>query len=106
MSVIRRSIAKHMVVSKQTSPHVTTVMEADLMRVVQARERLKGEFERQGVRLTFTPFFVQAIVAVEGRAGGKQQLYRGWAAGAPPRSRGHGSGNRGRPDCAGDSGRG
>ena len=63
MSVIRRSIAKHMVASKRTSPHVTTVMEADLMRVVQARERLKGEFERQGVRLTFTPFFVQAIVA-------------------------------------------
>ena len=63
MSIIRRSIAKHMVASKQTSPHVTTVMEADLMRAVQARERLRGEFERQGVRLTFTPFFVQAIVA-------------------------------------------
>ncbi len=63
MSAIRESIAKHMVVSKQTSPHVTTVMEADLTRVVKARERLKGEFERQGVRLTFTPFFVQAIVA-------------------------------------------
>jgi len=63
MSIIRRSIARHMVASKQTSPHVTTVMEADLMRVVQARERLRGEFERQGVRLTFTPFFVQAIVA-------------------------------------------
>lgn len=63
MSIIRRSIARHMVASKQTSPHVTTVMEADLMRVVQARERLKGEFERQGARLTFTPFFVQAVVA-------------------------------------------
>ena len=63
LTAIRRSIAKHMVVSKQTSPHVTTVMEADLTRVVKARERLKGEFERQGIRLTFTPFFVQAIVA-------------------------------------------
>lgn len=63
LSAIRRSIAKHMVISKQTSPHVTTVMEADLTRVVRARERLKGEFERQGVRLTFTPFFVQAIIA-------------------------------------------
>jgi 2-oxoglutarate dehydrogenase E2 component (dihydrolipoamide succinyltransferase) len=63
MSAIRRSIAKHMVVSKQTSPHVTTVMEADLTRVVKARERLKGDFERQGTRLTFTPFFLQAIVA-------------------------------------------
>jgi pyruvate/2-oxoglutarate dehydrogenase complex dihydrolipoamide acyltransferase (E2) component len=63
MSTIRKSIAKHMLVSKQTSPHVTTVMEADLTRVVRARERLKSEFERQGARLTFTPFFVQAIVA-------------------------------------------
>ncbi len=63
MSTVRRSIARHMVTSKRTSPHVTTVMEADLMRVVQARERLKGEYERQGVRLTFTPFFVQAVVA-------------------------------------------
>lgn len=63
MSAIRRSIAKHMLVSKQTSPHVTTVMEADLTRVVKARERLKVEFDRQGVRLTFTPFFIQAIVA-------------------------------------------
>jgi 2-oxoglutarate dehydrogenase E2 component (dihydrolipoamide succinyltransferase) len=63
MPAIRRSIAKHMVLSKQTSPHVTTVMEADLTRVVRARERMKGDFERQGTRLTFTPFFLQAIVA-------------------------------------------
>ncbi len=62
-TAIRRSIAKHMVLSKQTAPHVTTVMEADLTNVVRARERLKAEFERQGVRLTFTPFLVQAIVA-------------------------------------------
>jgi 2-oxoglutarate dehydrogenase E2 component (dihydrolipoamide succinyltransferase) len=52
-----------MVVSKQTSPHVTTVMEADMTRVVGARERLRGEMGRQGVNLTFTPFFIQAIVA-------------------------------------------
>lgn len=63
LNALRRSIAKHMVVSKQTSPHVTTVMEADMTRVVQARERLRGEMERQGVRLTFTPFFLQAIIA-------------------------------------------
>lgn len=62
-STIRRSIAKHMLLSKQTSPHVTTVMEADMTPVVRARERLKGEFARQGVKLTFTPFFIQAIVA-------------------------------------------
>ena len=52
-----------MLLSKQTSPHVTTVMEADMTPVVRARERLKGEFARQGVKLTFTPFFIQAIVA-------------------------------------------
>jgi 2-oxoglutarate dehydrogenase E2 component (dihydrolipoamide succinyltransferase) len=63
LSNIRRSIAKHMLLSKQTSPHVTTVMEADLTRLVQARERFRRDFERQGTRLTFTPFFLQAIVA-------------------------------------------
>lgn len=62
-TTIRRAIAQHMVLSKHTSPHVTTVMEADLTRVLQAREQLRGEFERQGVRLTLTPFFLQAIVA-------------------------------------------
>ena len=63
LSPMRQAIARHMVLSKQTAPHATTVMEADMTRVVRARERLRGEFERQGVRLTFTPFFVQAIVA-------------------------------------------
>lgn len=63
LNALRRAIAKHMVVSKQTSPHVTTVMEADMTAVVRVRERLRGELERQGVRLTFTPFFLQAIVA-------------------------------------------
>lgn len=62
-TTIRRSIAKHMLQSVQTSPHVTTVMEADMTQIVRARERLKHEFERQGVKLTFTPFLVQAIVA-------------------------------------------
>lgn len=63
LSTIRRAIAQHMVLSKHTSPHVTTVMEADLTRVLQVREKLRGEFEHQGVKLTLTPFFVQAIVA-------------------------------------------
>ena len=63
LSAIRSSIAKHMLLSVQTAPHVTTVMEADMTGIVRVRERLRGEFERQGVRLTFTPFFLQAIVA-------------------------------------------
>ena len=63
LSPMRRAIAQHMTRSLLTAPQVTTVMEADLSRVVVGRERLKAEFAGQGVRLTFTPFFVQAIVA-------------------------------------------
>jgi pyruvate/2-oxoglutarate dehydrogenase complex dihydrolipoamide acyltransferase (E2) component len=63
LTAIRRSIAKHMILSKQTSAHVTTVMEADLTAVVRERERLRADFARQGVKLTYTPFFIQAIIA-------------------------------------------
>ena len=63
LSPMRLAIARHMTLSVQTAPQVTTVMEADMTRVVAARERLRGEFERQGINLTFTPFFIQAIVA-------------------------------------------
>jgi len=63
LTALRRSIAAHMVLSAQTAAQATTVMEADMTAVVLARERLRAEFIRQGVRLTFTPFFVQAIVA-------------------------------------------
>jgi 2-oxoisovalerate dehydrogenase E2 component (dihydrolipoyl transacylase) len=63
LSPMRQAIARHMVLSKQTAPHATTVMEADMTGVVRARERLRGEFEPQDVRLTFTPFFLQAIAA-------------------------------------------
>ncbi len=58
---IRAMIAEHMVRSKQTSPHVTTVMEADVGSVVAYRRAKREEFARQGVRLTYTPFFVQAV---------------------------------------------
>lgn len=60
---IRRSIAEHMVHSKRTSPHVTTVMEVDLSRVVAHRAANKAAFARDGVRLTFTPYFIAATVA-------------------------------------------
>ncbi|GIV95443.1 MAG: dihydrolipoamide acetyltransferase component of pyruvate dehydrogenase complex [Herpetosiphonaceae bacterium] len=62
LTAMRRAIAEHMVRSKRTSPHVTTVMEADLSRIVAYREAHKAEFERQGAKLTFTPFFVYASV--------------------------------------------
>jgi 2-oxoglutarate dehydrogenase E2 component (dihydrolipoamide succinyltransferase) len=64
LSPMRRSIAEHMVRSRQIAPHVTTVFEVDVSRIVLHRERHKAEFARQGVKLTYTPYFVQA--AVEG----------------------------------------
>ena len=63
LSSMRRSIGEHMVHSKTISPHVTTVFEVDLSRVVAHREVNKAAFERDGVRLTFTPYFVAASVA-------------------------------------------
>lgn len=62
-SAIRKSIAEHMVMSKHTSPHVLTVMEADMNRVSKHRSANKEVFARDGVKLTFTPYFMLAIVA-------------------------------------------
>jgi 2-oxoisovalerate dehydrogenase E2 component (dihydrolipoyl transacylase) len=63
ISPMRRSIAEHMVRSRRTAPHVTTVFEVDLSRIVAHRERRTAEFERQGVKLTYTAYFVQAAAA-------------------------------------------
>lgn len=62
-STIRKQIAAHMVESKHTSPHVLTVMEADMSRVSKHRAANKAAFERDGVNLTFTAYFMIAIVA-------------------------------------------
>jgi 2-oxoglutarate dehydrogenase E2 component (dihydrolipoamide succinyltransferase) len=62
-TVIRKQIAEHMVMSKHTSPHVLTVMEADMSRVVRHRSANKETFARDGVNLTFTAYFLMAIVA-------------------------------------------
>lgn len=59
-SIVRRSIADHMVKSKQISPHVSTVMEADLHNVVSHRMEHKQDFARDGVNLTFTAYFISA----------------------------------------------
>jgi 2-oxoglutarate dehydrogenase E2 component (dihydrolipoamide succinyltransferase) len=61
-TAIRKQIAEHMVMSKQTSPHVLTVMEADMSRVAKHRSVNKEIFARDGVKLTFTPYFMMAIV--------------------------------------------
>jgi len=62
-TVIRKQIAEHMVMSKHTSPHVLTVMEADMHRVLKHRSANKETFARDGVNLTFTAYFMMAIVA-------------------------------------------
>ena len=62
MSKMRKSIAEHMVMSRQTSAHVTTVFEADVSRIVALRNEHKPIFERDGVRLTYTPFLVAAVL--------------------------------------------
>ena len=63
LSPMRRSIAEHMVRSRRIAPHVTTVFEVDVSQIVANRERRKADFEHQGVKLTYTPYFVQAAVA-------------------------------------------
>ena len=60
LTAMRKVIARHMADSKRTSPHVTTVFEADMAGVVRHRERHKAAFAQSGVRLTFTPYFVAA----------------------------------------------
>ncbi|GIV60658.1 MAG: dihydrolipoamide acetyltransferase component of pyruvate dehydrogenase complex [Rhodothermaceae bacterium] len=63
MDRMRQIIAEHMVRSKATSAHVTSFAEADVTNLVRLRERQKEAFERrEGVKLTFTPFFVKAAV--------------------------------------------
>jgi 2-oxoglutarate dehydrogenase E2 component (dihydrolipoamide succinyltransferase) len=63
MDRMRKLIAKHMVDSKHTSPHVTSFTEADVTNLVLWREKVKKGFEkRENTRITFTPLFIEAIV--------------------------------------------
>jgi len=62
MDRIRQLIAVHMVKSVQTSPHVTSIMEADMTRVVVWRDKNKDPFQkRENEKLTFTPILIEAI---------------------------------------------
>ncbi len=64
MDRMRKLIAKHMVDSVQTSPHVTSFVEADVTNMVVWREKVKQLFEkREGTKLTFTPMFMECIAA-------------------------------------------
>jgi 2-oxoglutarate dehydrogenase E2 component (dihydrolipoamide succinyltransferase) len=62
MTVMRRKIAEHMVQSRRTSAHVTTVYEIDLTRIAKLREQYKDSFtERTGTKLSYMPFIFQAV---------------------------------------------
>jgi pyruvate dehydrogenase E2 component (dihydrolipoamide acetyltransferase) len=63
LSRARQLIARRMVESLQTSAQLTTVLEADVTAIARLRERAKADFEaREGVRLSFLPFFAMATV--------------------------------------------
>ncbi len=62
MDRMRKMIADHMVYSKQTSPHVTSYLEADVTNLVNWRNENKDKFqEKYGEKLTFTPIFIDAV---------------------------------------------
>ena len=62
MSVMRKKIAEHMVVSKRTSAHVYSVFEVNYSRVDQIRKAKKEDYERSGAKLTFTSFIAKVVV--------------------------------------------
>ncbi len=63
MDRMRKLIADHMVMSKHTSPHVTSFVEVDVTDIVNWRNQVKGEFQaKYGQKITFTPIFIDAVV--------------------------------------------
>jgi 2-oxoglutarate dehydrogenase E2 component (dihydrolipoamide succinyltransferase) len=85
MSVMRKKIAEHMTLSKQTSAHVTSVYEFDMTNVAKFRDKNKAEFQtRYGTKLTFMPFIFQAVTnalrkfpVVNAQVAGEQIVYKG-----------------------------
>ena len=62
MDRMRKLIAQHMLSSVQTAPHVCSFIEADVTNIVQWRNRVKSGFEkREGIKITFTPIFIEAV---------------------------------------------
>jgi 2-oxoglutarate dehydrogenase E2 component (dihydrolipoamide succinyltransferase) len=63
MSAMRKKIAEHMVLSRRTAAHVTTVFEIDMTRIVRLREQFKEKvLERDGLKLTYMPFIAKACI--------------------------------------------
>lgn len=67
MDRMRKLIAKHMVMSKQVSPHVTSYVEVDVTNLFNWRKKVKNAFEEKyGEKITFTPIFVEAVAKAIG----------------------------------------
>jgi pyruvate dehydrogenase E2 component (dihydrolipoyllysine-residue acetyltransferase) len=62
MSVMRKKIAEHMILSKKTSAHVHSIFEVNFSRVAKVREKKKDEYERAGGKLTYLSFIIKAAV--------------------------------------------
>jgi pyruvate dehydrogenase E2 component (dihydrolipoamide acetyltransferase) len=62
MSKMRALISDHMVVSRRTSAHVTSVFETDLTRIARIRSKRRAEFEAAGARLSYLPFVIKSVV--------------------------------------------
>jgi pyruvate dehydrogenase E2 component (dihydrolipoamide acetyltransferase) len=62
MSVMRKRIAEHMVLSRKTSAHVHSVFEVNFTRIAQIRNARKAEFERAGTKLTYLSFIAKAAI--------------------------------------------
>ncbi len=85
MSVMRKKIAQHMTLSKQTSAHVTSVYEIDMTSVAKFREQNKAGFQsRYGTKLSYMPFIFQAVTAglrkfpiVNSQVSGENIVYKG-----------------------------
>ncbi len=62
MSVMRQRIMEHMLMSQRVSAHVSSIFEIDFERVAEVREKLKPRFEQDGVKLTYLPFIIKAVL--------------------------------------------
>lgn len=62
MDRMRKLISNHMINSKKTAPHVTSVVEIDVTNLVNWRNKVKDDFlKKEGYKLTFTPIFIEAV---------------------------------------------
>jgi 2-oxoglutarate dehydrogenase E2 component (dihydrolipoamide succinyltransferase) len=62
MDIMRQRIMEHMLMSRRISAHVSSIHEIDFEHVARLRGRLKPRFELEGVKLTYLPFIVKAVI--------------------------------------------